>query len=399
MTEDELFKNITVLSLEQAIVVPYFTYKMVLEGANVIRIENPQRHDPNRLVGEDVLNEYGMNTYYLTINAGKKAITLNLKEDRGRELLYKLIKKLNVDIFVTNQLPKNYKKLGIDYETLKSVKPDIIWIGVTGFGPDSNEGAYDPILQARSGLMDVTGEPDGSPQVLGIPLPDMGSSEMVFGLAMKALYKRALTGEGSKIDFSMFESSVSWHAINIPMVATFNKKITRRGNTHEFFAPVSVYKTKDGYIYIAVGNNRQWEDFVKLPGFEILDKPEYKMNEGRIKDVENLNKQIEKITINFKTDELLQLLKEITVPASKINTVKDVISDHYLKGKFIYTEDKKSGLKITLCPPGHNTEFLNNVDRNLTFPPRLGEHNKVIYNEILGLSTQETEKLKEEGII
>ena len=399
MSEDELFRNITVLSLEQAIVVPFFTYKMVLEGATVIRIEHPERHDPNRLVGENVLNEYGMNTYFLTINSGKKAITLNLKSEKGKKLLYELIKKLNVDIFVTNQLPKNYKPLGIDYETLKSVKPDIIWIGVTGFGPESNEGAYDPILQARSGLMDVTGEPDGPPEVLGVPLPDMGSSEMVYGLTMKALYKRAITGKGSKIDFSMFESSVSWQAINIPMVATFNKKITRRGNTHEFFAPVSVYKTKDGYIYIAVGNNRQWKDFVKLPGFEELDKPEYELNEGRIKDVVNLNKQIEKVTVKYKTDELLNMLKKIVVPASKINTVKDVLYDEYLIGKFIETEDKKSGLKITLCPPGHNTDFLNKTKRKLTFPPRLGEHNFEIYRNTLGLSEEELNKLKEEKII
>ncbi len=399
MTDDELFKNITVLSLEQAIVVPYFTYKMALEGANVIRIENPERHDPNRLVGDNILNEYGMNTYFLTINSGKKAITLNLKNEKGKNLLYKLIKKLNVDIFVTNQLPKNYKKLGIDYETLKSVKPDIIWIGVTGFGPESNEGAYDPILQARSGLMDVTGEPDGAPQVLGIPLPDMGSSEMVFGLTMKALYKRAISGEGSKIDFSMFESSVSWHAINIPMVATFKKKITRRGNTHEFFAPVSVYKTKDGYIYIAVGNNRQWDDFVKLPGFEVLNRKEYKLNEGRIKDVVNLNKQIEEITRKFSTDELLKMLNKITVPASKINKIEDVLNDQYLQGKFIETEDAKTKFKITLSPPGHNTDFLNKVNRKLSFPPRLGEHNEEIYKDLLGLTDQEITQLKNEKII
>ncbi len=398
MNDYKIFKNITILSLEQAIVVPFFTYKMVLEGANVIRIEHPIRHDPNRLVGENVINEYGMNTYFLTINSGKKAITLNLKSEKGKELLYELIRKLNVDIFVTNQLPRNYKKLGIDYETLKSIKEDIIWIGVTGFGPESNEGAYDPILQARSGLMDVTGEPDGPPQVLGIPLPDMGSSEMVYGLAMKALFKRAITGEGSRIDFSMFESSVSWHAINIPMVATFKKNITRRGNTHEFFAPVSVYKTKDGYIYIAVGNNRQWEDFVKLPGFEVLDKEEYKMNEGRIKDVENLNKQIEEITKKYTTDELLKMLREITVPASKINTLKDVLNDEYLKGKFIETEDGKSGLRITLCPPGHDTDFLKISNRKLSFPPRLGEHNFEIYSKI-GLSEEEINNLKKEGII
>ena len=104
-----------------------------------------------------------------------------------------------MDIFATNQLPKNYEKLAIDYNTLKRIKSDIIWLGVTGFGPESNEAAYDPILQARSGLMDLTGNPDADPFVLGIPLPDMGTSEHAYGLVMKALYTRQLTGEGTCI--------------------------------------------------------------------------------------------------------------------------------------------------------------------------------------------------------
>jgi len=324
MKEGNIFSNITVLALEQAIVVPYFTYKMVLEGANVIRIEHPVMHDPNRLVGNKIINEDKMNSYFLTINCGKKALTLNLKEEKGRQILYRLIDKLNVDIFITNQLPKNYTKLGIDYESLSKIKKDIIWVGVTGFGPDSNEGAYDPILQAKGALMDLTGEADGEPQVVGIPLPDMGSSEQVFGLVMKALYKRAVTGKGSKIDFSMFRSTVSWHAINIPMVTTFNKKISRRGNTHEFFAPVSVSKTKDGFVYLAVGNNRQWKDLVKLEPFRTLDIPEYEFNEGRIKDVKNLKSNRFLPTSKLTTESLLSMLKSITVPASKINTINDL---------------------------------------------------------------------------
>ena len=399
MEEKDIFSNITILSLEQAIVVPYFTYKMVLEGAQVIRIEHPILHDPNRLVGDNVLNEEKMNSYFLTINCGKKAITLNLKEKKGKEILYKLIEKLNIDIFVTNQLPKNYKKLGIDYDTLSSIKNDIIWVGVTGFGPESNEGAYDPILQARGALMDLTGEPDGDPQVVGIPLPDMGSSEQVYGLVMKALFKRAVTGKGSKIDFSMFRSTVSWHAINIPMVATFNKKISRRGNTHEFFAPVSVYRTKDGYVYLAVGNNRQWKDLVSLEPFNSLDLPEYELNEGRIKDVKNLNKKINKITSNIFTEELLKLLKSITVPASRINSLKDLLEDPFIKNKFLKTIDKKTGFKITLSPPSYDNKFIERKNRTFSFPPRLGEHNKEIYCNILGISVENFEKLKKESII
>jgi crotonobetainyl-CoA:carnitine CoA-transferase CaiB-like acyl-CoA transferase len=241
----DLFKNLTVLSLEQATVLPYLTYRLAEDGMQVIRMEHPVYGDPNRLVGEKVLGEDRIYSYYLCINAGKKAITLNLTTPEGQEIFKFLIEKLKVDIFATNQLPRNYKKLGIDYKTVKGLKRNIIWIGLTGFGPDSNEAAYDPILQLRSGLTELTGEPDGDPQFLGIPLPDMGTSEHGYGLVMKALYRRSETAEGSCIHLSMLESSVSWLTVPITLSASFGKKITRRGSTHEFFCPASLFKTLD----------------------------------------------------------------------------------------------------------------------------------------------------------
>jgi formyl-CoA transferase len=149
-----LFKDLTVLSLEQATVLPYLTYRLAHDGMQVIRMEHPVYGDPNRMVGENVLGEERMNAYYLCINAGKKALTLNLADSEGQKIFQSLIQELEVDIFATNQLPRNYGKLGINYEALKGIKQDIIWLGVTGFGPESNEAAYDPILQARSGLME-----------------------------------------------------------------------------------------------------------------------------------------------------------------------------------------------------------------------------------------------------
>ena len=180
----EPFNRLTVLSLEQATVLPYLTYRLAQDGMNVIRLEHPVYGDPNRMVGDNVLGEERMNSYFLCINAGKKALTLDLGQKEGKAIFHSLLKKLKVDIFATNQLPRNYAKLGIDYDSMRAVVPHIIWLGVTGFGPDSNEAAYDPILQARSGLMHLTGEKGGSPQVLGIPLPDMGTSEHAYGLLM-----------------------------------------------------------------------------------------------------------------------------------------------------------------------------------------------------------------------
>jgi len=399
MDDANLFKNITILSLEQATVLPYLTHRLIEDGAHVIRMEHPIYGDPNRRIGDDVLKEDRMFSYYLPINAGKKALTLDLATPEGQKILKELILKLKVDIFATNQLPRNYSKLGIEYEMLKKIKEDIIWLGMTGFGPQSNEAAYDPVLQARGGLMELTGEKGGAPQVMGIPLPDMGASEHGYGLLMKALFKRAMTGQGSRIDLSMFESTVSWLTQAIMHTVTFKKKVSRRGNTHEFFAPVSVYETKNGYAYIAVGNDRQWETMTKIPGFESLYKKEYERNAGRIADVDNLNQAINRITKKFTTEELIDIFNKATIPISKVNTIEEVVEDFLVKPNLIRSKDPKTGIEITIAPPPFNTPYLKSVNRMLSFPPRFGEHNEEIYGGLLGYSTAQLKEFKEKNIV
>ncbi len=399
MDEVELFKHITVLSLEQATVLPYLTLRLAEEGANVIRLEHPIYGDPNRRIGDDVLKEDRMFSYYLSINAGKKALTLDLATPEGVKILKELVLKLKVDIFATNQLPRNYPKLGIEYQMLKKIKEDIIWLGMTGFGPQSNEAAYDPVLQARGGLMDLTGEKGGSPQVMGIPLPDMGASEHGYGLLMKALYKRAVTGQGSRIDLSMFESTVSWLTQAITHTVSFHKKVSRRGNTHEFFAPVSVYETKNGYAYIALGNDRQWETMTKIPGFESLSKKEYERNAGRIADVDNLNRALHTITGNFTTEELMDTFNKATLPISKVNSIEEVVEDPFVKPNLIRSKDPRTGMEITIAPPPTNNPHLKSINRMMSFPPRFGEHNEEIYGGLLGYSGVQLKEYKEKNII
>jgi len=395
----KIFKNLTALSLEQATVAPYLTYRLAQDGMNVIRLEHPVYGDPNRFIGDNVLDEKRMNSYFLSINSGKKALTLNLADPQGQEIFKKLIQQLKVDIFVTNQLPKNYEKLGIAYELMKEIKPDIIWLGLTGFGPDSNEGAYDPILQARSGLMELTGEADGEPQVTGIPLPDMGTSEHGYGLLMKALFKRAITGEGTRIDLSMFESTVSWLTVPIALSKSFGATISRRGNTHEFFSPVSVYKTSNGFVYLAVGNDRQWNSMVSQDIFKSLAKKEYEKNQGRIADVVNLNKSINAITEKHTSEELIELFNSITVPISKIKNVNEVVQDPLVTKRILTSEDPKTGTKVTLAPPPNMTPFLKESNRKLSFPPRFGEQNQEIYGDVLGYDEDTLAGFKEKGII
>ncbi len=396
----DLFRNLTVLSLEQALSLPFLTYRLVLEGARVIRLENPRRPDPNRYVGENVLGEEGMNMYYLPYNAGKESITLNLASEEGRAILHELIVRLPVDIFACNTLPKNYAKLGIDYETLRQLRPDIIWVGITGYGPEVNEPAYDPILQARSGFMDLTGEPDGPPQVFGLPMVDLGAAEHAYGQVMKALYRRAVTGEGSRIDISMFRSAVSWMVIPVMMARSFGQVIRRRGNTHAFFAPVSVYPTADNsYVYLAVGSDQQWERVTQLPGFEHLAREEYRRNAGRIAAKEQLNREIAEITRTRTSEELMSLFASIGVPIARVQTVADVVEDPHVVPYLIRTRDSLTGAELTLAPPVVLTSYLREQELRLPFPPRLGEHNTKVYGEVLGYDVEQLAALRERGVV
>jgi crotonobetainyl-CoA:carnitine CoA-transferase CaiB-like acyl-CoA transferase len=395
----ELFTKITVLSMEQATVLPYLTYRLAAEGMRVIRVEHPEHPDPNRFVGANVLGEEAMDSYFLPNNVGKKAITLNLRGEEGQALLKDLILKLDVDIFACNQLPRNYEKLGIAYEQLKAIKADIIWVGMTGFGPDSNEAAYDPILQARAGIMDLTGERDGAPQVFGLPMADLGASEQAYGQIMRALYLREATGEGSRVDVSMFQSLVSWEVNPVMLTKSFGARIRRRGNTHEFFAPVSVYQTSDGYVYIAVGTDRQWQAMTELPGFESLHSEERKTNAGRIADVERLNREIDEITRTRSTQELIEVFRSITVPISTVNRIEDVIEDPLVKDKLITAKDPRTGTEVSLPPTPTITPYLESVGLRMAFPPRLGEHNEEVYGDWLGYDAQATAKLKQAGVI
>ena len=396
----EALRKVTVLSLEQATVLPYLTYRLAHDGVRVIRLEHPELGDPNRKVGEPFApGEPDMGSYFLSINAGKEALTLNLKSPKGQELLRRLIVELQVDVFATNQLPKNYGPLGVDYETLRAVKPDILWLGLTGFGPDSNEAAYDPVLQARGGLMELTGEAGGSPQVLGIPLPDMGTSEHAYGLLMRALFQRAVTGQGCRMDLAMIDSTVSWLTQPIAMAKSFGKVMTRRGAVHEFFAPVNVYPTRDGYVYVALGNDAQWKRLVAIPGFAGLDDPGYATNAGRIGDVDRLNEGMAEATRRFSTADLLETFRKAVIPASKVQNVLEVCEDPAVKPKLLQTADPKTGFRVTLAPPPFMTPYLKEKGQSLSFPPRFGEHNGAIYGGALGLGAEELRALKAEGVI
>lgn len=399
MDRKQVYRDITVLSLEQALALPYGTYRLVQEGMRVIRIESPLRGDPNRYVGDEALGESGMNSYFLPVNAGKESITLNLKEEEGKRILYDLIRSLNVDIFASNQIPRNYAKLGIHYQTLREVKEDLIWVGLTGYGSDVFEPAYDPVIQAECGLIEINGEPERSPMNIGVPIVDMGAGEHVYGQVMKALFEKKLTGEGKRVDVSLFESGLSWLGTHLPMTMSFDTEISRRGNTHQFFAPVCLYETKDGWVYIAIGNDRQWESLVSLGEYQHLDKAEYKTNSGRCGDSEHIIREIQKVVREKTGEELVAQMRSAGVVAGKARTLSEVSNDTMVQGKKLTTKDVRTDTEIALGSAPLITPYLESVRRRLPFPPRLGEHNEAIYGGNLGMSENRIAELKERGMI
>ena len=395
--------SLTVLSLEQATTLPYMTLKLVMDGMRVIRLESPPRGDPNRWVGPQVLSdsnaetgfESGMNAYFLPNNLGKESITLNLLDETGRRILHRLIRETPIDIFATNQRPDSYKKLGIDYETLSAIKPDLIWVGITGFGPTSNEAAYDPILQARAGFMELTGDAHGDPMVFGLPMVDLGAGEHAYGAVMKALYRRAVTGEGTRLDISMFQSAVSWMVSPVLLSHSFDVKAARRGNTHQFFAPVSVYPTSDGFVYLAVGTDRQWEALTGQAGFESLANEKYKHNAGRIAEVDELNEQLSAIFKKHSTAEIIEMCNKIGVPVSLVNSIPLVCADPLIASQLVKARDARSGIEIAISPPAVISAHLRARGLTLGFPPRLGEHNENVF----GALSCDVNELKEKGVV
>jgi crotonobetainyl-CoA:carnitine CoA-transferase CaiB-like acyl-CoA transferase len=383
--------GLTVLSLEQATTLPFLTYRLACEGARVIRVEHRARPDPNRFVGRDVLGEPDMRSYFLPNNCGKEAITLNLAEAEGRGLLGDLIARLPVDVFATNQRARSYAPLGIEYDTLRAHKADLIWLGISGFGPAHDEAAYDPVLQARAGLMALTGEVDGPPTPFGLPMVDLGAAEHGYGEVMKALYHRARTGEGACIDVSMFRSAVSWMVAPV-LLDSLGEGVGRRGSAHQFFAPVAVHATGDGHVYVAVGNDQQWAAFARLPAFAGVDRPEYATNAGRIADVGRLHSALAASFARLTTAEALALLRGAGVPVSAVATLPDVVADPLVAPGLVRVRDPRSGVTVTLPPPPVADP------PPLAFAPRLGEHSEAVFAAV-GCDAGRLADLRRRGIV
>jgi len=394
----------TILSLEQALALPYATQRFVQLGWRVIRIETPAENensksgDPNRYIGEDTGID-DLHSYYIPPNIGKEAITLNLKKKEGQDLLKKLIRELDVDVFLCNTLPLRYKQLGIDFESLKEAKSNLIWCGISAMGPDYPDRAgYDPAMQAMLGYMFLTGEPDRDPMLCGLPLIDLKAGDEAFSQVLLALLEH--NTKGKKIDISMAQCAASWLITALPQlqfVKNESEIFTRSGNEHRSFIPCNCYPTIDSYVYLAIGNDSQWEKLTKIKGFEHLVKAERTTNQGRNNDKGNIYNDIRKGLKNYTTAEFVEVCSKLGLAVSPVNSMSEVAKLEFVKQNMLKTQ-LPSGKKVSLFPSPVSSSFLTKVDYTLSCAPRLGEHNAKVYAEV-GFSSEEIKNLINNKII
>jgi crotonobetainyl-CoA:carnitine CoA-transferase CaiB-like acyl-CoA transferase len=404
MKEKNMAKQ-TVLSLEQALALPYCTHRFVQLGWRVIRIESLTQEgrknpgDPNRYVG-CLCDTEDRRAYFIAPNIGKESITLDLRKKEGQEILHNIIEKLNVDVFLSNTLPKRYGALGIDYETLSAIKKDLIWAGISAMGPDyPDTPGYDPALQAMLGYMDLTGENDGLPMLCGIPVIDLKAGDEAFIQVCLALWEQSKTGAGKRIDISMAQAAVSWLITFLPLLdlKCYPEDVQRSGNEHRQFIPTNIYPTSDGFVYLAIGNNIQWERLVSIPAFASLRKDGRETNEGRRSQRETLRIEITNLIKKKKAGELVKTFNRAGLVASKVLSIPEVRELPFIAKKILMTK-LSNGRRVRLAPPAADTPFVENVKYLFSNAPRYGQHNDAVLKEA-GYSIKEIMSFREREII
>ena len=374
----------TVLSLEQALSLPYATLRFAQLGWRVIRIESTPSGeglpgDPNRYIGTQVVDD-DRRSYFLAPNVGKEAIALNLKTPEGQAVLHRLIRELDVDVFCCNTVPRRYRPLGIDYETLVKIKPDLIWAGISAMGPDYPDApGYDPVIQAMVGYMELTGPADGPPTLSGVPLVDLKAGDEVYANVMLALAERAETGQGSRIDVAMLQAAASWLITTLPLL-DFNcqpSEITRCGNEHRKFIPTNVYPTADGFIYVAIGSDVQWKRLTESSKFAVVANPVRVTNAGRHQEREAIHRDLAAVTRQYTTAALAADFREATIPHAPIHDIP-AVRDMPAIAQHLTLTHLPDGRAIRMQPQA--------VDRaqscqELAFPPKYGQHTASVLAE------------------
>ncbi|GIW22000.1 MAG: hypothetical protein KatS3mg068_1007 [Candidatus Sericytochromatia bacterium] len=390
-----ILEGIRVLDLSRVVSGPYCTMLLGDLGAEVIKVEHPKNFDETRTWGPPFFSN-GNSAYYIAVNRNKKSITLDIKTKEGKKILEDLIEQS--DVFVENFRNGVIDRLGFSYERVSKINPQIIYCSISGFGtkgPYSHLGGYDVLIQAIGGLMSVTGFKE--PTKVGVPIVDIVTALFSSQAIIGALFYRARTGKGQKIESSLFESQI---AILLNVASNYlisGKEAKRYGNAHPNIAPYQVYSAKNGKFILTVTNDKLWNKFCKLLNNDDLNNSKFSTNSKRLKNLKELNKILCEIFKKRTKEYWIKLFNENDIPAGKINSISEIFNDEHLKYLNLVKNINVNNDNLKLLSPIFN--FSESTTDIYLPPPLLGEHNNEVYINLLRYSSNEIEELKNKGVI
>jgi len=392
----QALEGIKVLDLTRVLAGPYATMIMADLGADVIKIEMPKTGDDSREFGPFVGEE---SAYFMSLNRNKRSMTLNLKSEPAKELFLEMVKE--ADVVVENFRPGTMEKLGLGYEDLKKINPRIIYAASSGFGhtgPYSNRAAYDGVVQAMGGIMSITGELGGKPTRVGPSIGDIAAGMFAAIGILAALQYRNQSGIGQKVDVAMLDCQVAILENAISRYVVTGDVPKPAGNKHSSIVPFEPFDTSDGEIMIAAGNDALWLKFCQAMGKEELaEDASFKTNALRNNNYNALRPKIAEVIERKTTAQWQEILDRAGVPNGPINTVDKVIEDPQVIAREMIVEvDHPVAGKLKM--PGVPIK-LSETPGSIRRPaPLLGQHTDEILKEILNLSGEKIEELKNQNI-
>jgi crotonobetainyl-CoA:carnitine CoA-transferase CaiB-like acyl-CoA transferase len=385
-----------ILDLTQMLAGPYGSLLLADMGAEVIKIEEPKTGDRTRTMAPHFFE--GESAYFISINRNKKSLTLNLKSEKAREIFYELVKK--ADVVFDNFRPGTLERLGCDYETLKKINPKIISCSLSAFGEDGpyrDVPAFDLSIQAMGGAMSITGEPDGNPVRMGIPMGDLAGGMFAALAISSALYSREKTGKGARIDLGLLDSIASLLTYVAQYYVVGGGIPKPIGSAHQSVVPYQAFRTKDIHIVVAVFTEKFWAGFCKVLGLEELVEDErFSTNAVRGKNRNELIPILEKEFLKRTGKEWLEALDKEGVPCAPINTVDKVLDDEQIKVREMAIDVSYDSKKLRMLG---NPIKVDGMKREYVRAPFLGEHTGEVLKKLLGYSEDKIRVLKEEGVV